>query len=304
MFKSVVCSERREPGALRRRVLRKVDNELAKGNTKSALSLVKQLQGKPGGLRGFGGAKQVPPRRYSLDELNLDEIDISSLQPLVKSILKSIEISLQLAELLSVNSLFCTSPYLPITYCCCQEVIVQNICVQHEAGHFLIAYLLGVLPKGYVVPSVEAMRNDELVGGRVDFVGFEFLRSVRTRNSPKEKIISGKVGPRVNRVQVSSKNLNRYSCVAVAGLTAEYLSFGYSEGSFNDVEQLDALFKSLGFTESEVDSQIKWAVLNTVLILNRHYDARSKLAEAMSSGRSVGFCIDTIENALEDGKDI
>lgn len=56
----VVCSERKEPGAMRLRVLRKVDNELAKGNTKTALSLVKQLQGKPGGLRGFGGAKQVP----------------------------------------------------------------------------------------------------------------------------------------------------------------------------------------------------------------------------------------------------
>lgn len=43
----------------RRRALRRVDKELEKGNYKSALSLVKQLQGKPGGLRGFGAAQQV-----------------------------------------------------------------------------------------------------------------------------------------------------------------------------------------------------------------------------------------------------
>ncbi|GFY91989.1 hypothetical protein Acr_08g0003850 [Actinidia rufa] len=45
--------------ARRRRALKKVDRELSKGNYKTALTLVKQLQGKPRGLRGFGAAKQV-----------------------------------------------------------------------------------------------------------------------------------------------------------------------------------------------------------------------------------------------------
>ncbi|XP_026438139.1 uncharacterized protein LOC113336706 isoform X2 [Papaver somniferum] len=312
----VVCSERKEPGAMRRRVLRKVDNELAKGNTKTALSLVKQLQGKPGGLRGFGGAKQVPLRRYSLDELNLSETEISTLQPVMKSILKSIDISLRLAALPS-----------------------------HEAGHFLTAYLLGVLPKRYTIPSLEAMRNNELVGGRVDFIGFEFLSSVRRITSLKDKRDAGKVSPMENRVQVSSRvsdmpllsfntsayecclstpskdnnlqiqlqitckafslatyfslqNYNRLSCVALGGLTAECLSFGYSEGSFNDVEQIETLFQSLGFTRAETDAQIKWSVLNTLSMLSRHYSAILKLAAAMSSGKSIGFCIDTIESSL------
>lgn len=43
----------------RRRALKMVDRELSKGNYRTALSLVKQLNGKPGGLRGFGAAKQV-----------------------------------------------------------------------------------------------------------------------------------------------------------------------------------------------------------------------------------------------------
>ncbi|XP_026438138.1 uncharacterized protein LOC113336706 isoform X1 [Papaver somniferum] len=342
----VVCSERKEPGAMRRRVLRKVDNELAKGNTKTALSLVKQLQGKPGGLRGFGGAKQVPLRRYSLDELNLSETEISTLQPVMKSILKSIDISLRLAALPSeslerleeegmkldtVDDVPCEDYY--------------RMCTQHEAGHFLTAYLLGVLPKRYTIPSLEAMRNNELVGGRVDFIGFEFLSSVRRITSLKDKRDAGKVSPMENRVQVSSRvsdmpllsfntsayecclstpskdnnlqiqlqitckafslatyfslqNYNRLSCVALGGLTAECLSFGYSEGSFNDVEQIETLFQSLGFTRAETDAQIKWSVLNTLSMLSRHYSAILKLAAAMSSGKSIGFCIDTIESSL------
>lgn len=36
-----------------------VDNELARGEERAALSLVKGLQGQPGGLRCFGAARQV-----------------------------------------------------------------------------------------------------------------------------------------------------------------------------------------------------------------------------------------------------
>ena len=43
----------------RRRALKMVDRELSKGNYRAALFLVKQLNGKPGVLRGFGAAKQV-----------------------------------------------------------------------------------------------------------------------------------------------------------------------------------------------------------------------------------------------------
>lgn len=40
-------------------VLEQVDKELKKGDDRAALSLVKDLQGKPGGLRCFGAARQV-----------------------------------------------------------------------------------------------------------------------------------------------------------------------------------------------------------------------------------------------------
>lgn len=50
--------------------------------------------------------------------------------------------------------------------------------LQHEAGHFLVAYLLGVLPKEYKVLTRGNSSQDQFAGGTVKFVGFEFLREV------------------------------------------------------------------------------------------------------------------------------
>ena len=35
----------------------------------------------------------------------------------------------------------------------------------------MVAYLLGVLPKRYRVPTMDDLNQDELAGGRVDFLG-------------------------------------------------------------------------------------------------------------------------------------
>lgn len=55
----VVSAKLKGTGTIRRRVgLGRVDKELSEGNYKTALSLIKQMQGMAGGLRGFGAAKQ------------------------------------------------------------------------------------------------------------------------------------------------------------------------------------------------------------------------------------------------------
>ena len=63
---------------------------------------------------------------------------------------------------------------------------------------------------------------------------------------------------------------------------------------------MDLLLKGLGFTQKKADSQVRWSVLNTVLILRRHKQARGKLAEAMSMGKSVGACIGVIEENIDN----
>ncbi|KAL7003015.1 hypothetical protein U1Q18_004174 [Sarracenia purpurea var. burkii] len=225
----------------RRQALEQVDLELSNGDERAALSLVKDLQGKPGGLRCFGAARQVSFNG-------------------------------------GVSGLFIDT----IAHTFSQKY--HNRVIQHEAGHFLIAYLLGILPRGYTLSSFEALKKEGSLNVQAGtaFVDFEFL----------EEINSGKV---------SATMLNRFSCIALAGVATEYLLYGYAEGGLTDINQLDALFKSLGFTQKKADSQVRWAILNTVLTLRRHGGAQAKLAEAMSEGRTVGSCIDVIEKTIDAG---
>ncbi|XP_058213916.1 uncharacterized protein LOC131325603 [Rhododendron vialii] len=92
--------------------------------------------------------------------------------------------------------------------------------------------------------------------------------------------------------------LNRFLCIPIAGVATEYLLYGQAEGGLADINKLDMLLKGLSFTQKKAYSQVRWAVLNTVLTLRHHEGARAKLAEGMSEGRSVGFCIDSIEKTI------
>ncbi|XP_059648589.1 uncharacterized protein LOC132294670 isoform X2 [Cornus florida] len=265
-------------------VLEQVDKELRKGDERAALVLVKDLQARPGGLRCFGAARQVPQRLYTLDELKLNGIETSSILSPEDATLGSIERNLQLAGVLggiSAWNVFGFSTQ-QIFYFSLGLLFLWTL-DSHEAGHFLIAYLLGILPKGYTLSSLEALKKEGSLNVQAGtaFVDLEFV----------EEVTAGKV---------SSTMLNRFSCIALAGVATEYLLYGYSEGGLSDINKLDMLLQSLGFTQKKADSQVRWAVLNTILILRRHEGARAKLAEAMSQEKSVGFCIDIIEKAIDE----
>ncbi|KAJ3679607.1 hypothetical protein LUZ60_017618 [Juncus effusus] len=306
---SVVTSQ--DNGALLSKSLQQLDKELREGNDKAALSLVRDLQGRTGGLRCFGAARQVPQRLYTLDELKLNRIDTSSFLAPNDETLGSIERTLQIAAVfgglsawalfdlsqiqllfISVGLLFLWSVDLIYFNGGVRNLLLDTIghsiskkyrnrVIQHEAGHFLIAYLLGVLPKGYTITSLETLQKDASLNVQAGtaFVDYEFV----------EEFDSGKV---------SSKMLNRFSCIALAGVATEYLLYGYSEGGLADIAKLDGLLKGLGFTQKKADSQVRWAVLNTIMILRRHEEARSRLADAMSVGKSIGSCITVIESNI------
>lgn len=299
--------------SLRKQVLEKVDEELSRGNDGAALSLIKQSQAQPGGLRCFGAARQVPQRLYRLDELKLNGIEPASLLSPVDTTLGSIERNLQIAAILggvaawrafglSPQQILYTS--LGLLFLWTLDLVsfdggigslvldtightfsqkYHNRVIQHEAGHFLIAYLVGILPRGYTLSSFEALKKEGSlnVQAGTTFVDFEFVEEVKT----------GKV---------SATMLNRFSCIALAGVATEYLLYGQAEGGLTDINKLDGLLKSLGFTQKKADSQVRWAVLNTILLLRRHEEARAKLADAMARGKSVGSCIDVIEEAIND----
>ncbi|XP_059302762.1 uncharacterized protein LOC132054778 isoform X5 [Lycium ferocissimum] len=170
----------------------------------------------------------------------------------------------------------------------------HQMCLQHEAGHFLVGYLVGVLPRSYQVPSVEDITQDKFAQGNVQFLGFEFLKEVDMSTISSKSFTQGKE----NRAKISSQTLNRFLCVILGGLAAEHLIFGYSELLHSDVQKLDRVLSWLCLNENEGNSLVRRAVLTTLSLLSHHHEARSRLAEAMASRRSIGYCIDMIESTL------
>lgn len=298
VISSVKRGESVDGAAKRRRALKLVDRALSKRQYKSALSLVKQLQGKPYGLRAFGAAKQIFKRPSAMDESELNRKDILSLQPLVDLILDSIQQCLQsLSERTSAEKLESLIAEGRHSSRCEEEE--RLICAQHEAGHFLVGYLMGVLPKEYEVPSIQALSQNRFAEGKVSFVGFEFLGEIDS-----VRILGGNVDVRnfhnrANKGRISSKILNQFSCVALGGLVAELLVAGNSDGHLADMLKLGSVLTWLGLSKSEADLHLKWAATNTAFIMSQHCETRSRLAEAMALGKPIGLCIDTIENCLQ-----
>ena len=102
----------------------------------------------------------------------------------------------------------------------------------------------------------------------------------------------------VQQGKITSTSLDRFACVAMAGICMEYILFGFAEGGLSDVRQLDGLLQALAFTQKKSDSQVRWAVLNTTSLLRRHLDLTETLAEYMARGASVGECVALIEREV------
>ena len=102
----------------------------------------------------------------------------------------------------------------------------------------------------------------------------------------------------MQRGSLSSASLDAFACVALAGVCAEYIDYGASEGGLNDVQALDALLSALNFSQKKADSEVRFAVLSVVLLLRREARAHDALAAAMEAGSSVGTCLATVEANL------
>ncbi|CAH8382841.1 unnamed protein product [Eruca vesicaria subsp. sativa] len=267
----------KSPMDRRRKALERVDKELSRGKYDTALSLVKQLKGKHGCLSAFASAKLLPKKSSVLN----------TLEGLIDSVSRSFE---PVSD--EPNSVRKFQEHKAITSLSEEDWFAV---VQHESGHFLVGYLLGVLPRRYEIPNLEDIRdNVASITGRVEFVGFEFLKQVGAAN----QFMKDDVNLSVSQGNISSKTLNNFSCVILGGMVAEHMLFGYSEGFYADVVKLNSVLQWRGFTEMEKAVHIRWAASNTVSLLHSYNEARVSLAEAMAKAKPIGTCIEAIESAF------
>jgi hypothetical protein len=78
------------------------------------------------------------------------------------------------------------------------------------------------------------------------------------------RFADSKFNDEIRSGKVTASSLECFTCVALAGICAEYLKFGQAEGGAGDVAQLDVLLKSLNFTQQKTDSEVRCAAFYCV----------------------------------------
>ena len=155
--------------------------------------------------------------------------------------------------------------------------------VFHEAGHFLLCYLLGVPIRGYITSAWEALKKYPEIKGQAGTIFYDGRFA--------EEIASGKV---------TRSSLNRLSVITMAGIAAEAMRYDKAEGGASDEQSLISFFTSIQppWTLARIQGQARWAVLQAILLLREHKSSYDALAIAMAEGRGLGDCVLAIEEHL------
>lgn len=219
--------------------LRVLDKLLAKNDEDSALNLVSSLSSN-GIMKAFSGANQIPKRAYSLEELRLNKIEPSQfLAPTdstlggVRSVMQGslllgllaayfsetiaidrlVQLAVFVAALLTTDQILNAGGMEALLLDTAARVISPSYkrrVALHESGHFLIAYLVGILPKSYTLSSWDAFISRRALNVQA---GTTFCDSLF-----QKEVSSGRL---------TSSSLDKYTCVALAGVATEWLRFGY-----------------------------------------------------------------------------
>ena len=103
----------------------------------------------------------------------------------------------------------------------------QRVAV-HEAGHFLVAYLTGLLPVAYTLSSLDAFNRYRALNMQA---GCRFADAAFS-----QQVAAGKL---------KASSLQRFACVALAGVCSESEKLGKAEGGTSDILQLDGMLRAL-----------------------------------------------------------
>ncbi|ESQ30785.1 hypothetical protein EUTSA_v10011505mg [Eutrema salsugineum] len=155
--------------------------------------------------------------------------------------------------------------------------------IVHEAGHLLVAYLMGCPIRGVILDPIVAMQMG--VQGQA---GTQFWDQ-KMENEIAEGRLSG-----------SSFD----SMVLFAGIAAEALVYGEAEGGEND----ENLFRSISvlleppLSVAQMSNQARWSVLQSYNLLKWHKAAHRAAVEALQVGSPLSIVIRRIEEAMSPSR--
>jgi len=153
-----------------------------------------------------------------------------------------------------------------------------NRVTQAEAARFLVAYLIGVLPKGYSLSAVDAL-----------------TRFTSTAIQAGCVFCNAQLSKEIQSNSLSSNSVDKLVCTKLAGVAQEYLMFQRAESGSVNLEEIEDLFKLLNFEKGKADGETRWAIVNVIRLLRRYEKVHTELAKAMERNAPVGECISIIE---------
>jgi hypothetical protein len=151
--------------------------------------------------------------------------------------------------------------------------------IHHEAGHFLVAYVLGIPVIGYTLSAWEAWKQKQPGQGGVSFDDAE-------------------LASQLERGTLSAQMIDRYCTVWMAGITAETLVYENAEGGADDKSKLAGVLRSLGFSVSACEQKQRFCVLQAKTLLQENWSAYQALVDAMRQKATVAECVKIIEEKL------
>lgn len=143
--------------------------------------------------------------------------------------------------------------------------------IHHEAGHFLVAHLLGIPVTGYTLSAWEAWKQGQPGQGGVSFDDSELASELEL----------GKI---------SAQILDRYCTVWMAGIAAENLVFQNTEGGADDRLKLAEVLIKLGFPGNLLQQKQRFHTLQAKTLLQENWSSYQALVTAMQQRASVADC--------------
>jgi hypothetical protein len=143
--------------------------------------------------------------------------------------------------------------------------------VHHEAGHFLVAHLLGISITGYTLSAWEAWRKGQPGQGGVTLEDEELAAQLQ----------GGKI---------TAQMLDRYCTMWMAGIAAETLVFNSAEGGGDDKTKLNEVLQAVGFSETVCQQKQRFHFLQAKNLIQGHWDSYQALVTAMKTGATVAEC--------------
>jgi hypothetical protein len=141
--------------------------------------------------------------------------------------------------------------------------------IHHEAGHFLVAYLLDIPITGYTLSAWESWRQGQSAQGGVMF-------------APPA-------------ADIDARLLQQYCTVWMAGIAAEKLVYDKSQGGVEDLQKLRGILTLVGKQQQESIQQENLAGIQAKTLIQTHWKAYQALVVSMENRSSVADCCGTID---------